>query len=147
MFIFLSGFKSLNKGSDYNFNSLFTGCVACRDLSCQVNGHLPVSCPAYSKKKKKEKKKKTKTASPQPLGGSRYWPARMFSEQGRNLAFLLGEKMQGDATAQPFPVLRCITGEGRWPGEKRRGSMGCIHPSLQTLQKANAVINSSCIFK
>lgn len=25
--LFLSGFMSLNKGLDYNFNSLFTGCV------------------------------------------------------------------------------------------------------------------------
>lgn len=25
--VFLNGFKSLNKGLDYNFNSLLTGCV------------------------------------------------------------------------------------------------------------------------
>lgn len=30
--ILLSGFMSLNKGLDYNFNGLFTGCV--KDLSC-----------------------------------------------------------------------------------------------------------------
>lgn len=66
--IFLSGFKSLHKGFDYNFNSLFTGCVDWRDLSCQVNSHLPVSCLAYSKKRKRKKKKRNQPPK-KPWGG------------------------------------------------------------------------------
>lgn len=53
--------------------------------------------------------------------------------------------MQGNATTWLFPTLCCITGEGRWPRGKCKGSLRCIHPFY--LQKADVAISSCCVFK
>lgn len=95
----LHGFKSLNKGLDYNFNGLFTGCVDWRHLSCQVNSHLPVSCLAYSNTHTKKEIKKEK-ATPQPQGVS---ALGNFFEQRCNLAFLPERKCRVMLQRGPSP--------------------------------------------